>query len=79
MRVVESMSEVLTNLGRVRIWRTVKEFGDLVSEDLGRDLAETVWRTRAEVVGRIEREADVAAYEVVDGAGNGWVVYPDWQ
>jgi hypothetical protein len=73
------MTCVETNVGRVRVWREANVFGERPGDDLEEVLAETSWKSMKDVAARIEDYAGVAAYEVVDADGNGWVVYPDWK
>lgn len=74
-RVVESMTRVVTNLGVVRVWRTIDGARHVDGLEL---LGERAWGSERELGEAIEKFSDVAAYEILDGDGNGVVVYPDW-
>lgn len=77
-RQLETMT--ITRIGpfRIRVWTTVKAFtmgpDDRVFEAL-RKLPKITARVIAE---RLDKISGVAAYEILDHAGNGAIVYPDW-
>jgi len=78
-RVYETMTRVECCGFRVRVWRTAVDVGAVApDEEIRAALAEEVWHDRDDIAAKVETFAGVAAYEIVDGAGNGIVVYPDW-
>lgn len=78
-KIYETMTRVLCCGFAVRVWRTAPS-GDATApdEEVRMALEDEIWQTRSDIAERVEKITGVAAYEILDGYGNGIVCYTDW-
>jgi len=87
-RQYESMTRVMVYRAQhhfaVRVWRSTLAFTSGPDEEVVSTVKGVAYHPKAEdMVEALSKAIDslsgVAAYEILDGYGNGAIVYPDWE
>jgi len=78
-RQYESLTEIQTRIGRVRVWRSEASLGAAIRPD-NRDIHSACLDPQDALSVMLELEAlpRVSAIQITDENGNGVALYPDW-
>ena len=77
-RIYETMTKVLCCGWSVRVWRAATADQCGPDEEVRMALEEEAWHDRDDIAAKLDSMAGIAAYEILDGYGNGSVCYVDW-
>ena len=77
-RLHETMTKCLCCGWTVRVWRTATPDQCGPDDEIRMALEEEAWHDRGDIAAKLDSMAGIAAYEILDGYGNGTVCYVDW-
>lgn len=78
-RLYETMTRVVVGAFIVRVWRCAACLSVGPDIEVKQALTEIPMQDVATIAGVLDGFTGIEAYEILDGDGNGALVYPDWK